>query len=200
MSVTFKDYRLVFQVASLGFFLLAAAPGVSLVVSVPRGGEQFTELWLLGPDRMAEGYPFNVQVGEDYLVYVGLGNHMGGARYYAVYVKWRNQTEPLPNATTSMPSALPLLYEFRALVSEGETWERPVTFSVLEASHYENSSRVDRLSINNRTVSVASSATWDSENRGYYYQLFFELYLYDLAEAQFRFHDRFVGIWLNMTG
>ena len=195
----FQDYSTLFLVSSLAFVLLAASPALSIVVSFPRGGERFSELWLLGPNHMAEDYPFNVRVGEQYSVYLGLGNHMGGSMYYAVYVKFRNQTEPLPNATMSMPSSLPSLCEFRAVVIDGGTWEKLVTFSVLEASSFENSSFVNRLVINDRVLRVNSSAIWDSEQKGFYYQLFFELWLYNVTSESFEFNNRFVGIWLNMT-
>ena len=200
MMLRFQDYRSLFLVVSLISLLLAASPALSVVVSFPRGGEKFSELWLLGPNHMAENYPFNVRVGERYSVYLGLGNHMGESMYYAVYVKFRNQTQPLPNATISVPSSLPSLYEFRAFVSDGGTWEKPVTFSFLEASSFENASFVNRLVINDRALWVNSSGIWDSENKGFYYQLFFELWLYDVALQSFGFHNRFVGIWLNMTG
>jgi len=199
MTLRFQDYRTLFLGISLGFVLLAASPALSIVISFPSGEERFSELWLLGPNHMAEDYPFNVQVGEQYNVYLGLGNHMGGSMYYAVYVKFRNQTQPLPNAIMSLPSSLPSLYEFRAFVPDGGAWEKLVTFSVLEASLYENLSFVNRLVINDRGVRVSSSAIWDSENKGFYYQLFFELWLYDVTSQSFRFHNRLVGIWLNMT-
>ena len=195
----FQDYSTLFLVSSLAFVLLAASPALSIVVSFPRGGERFSELWLLGSNHMAEDYPFNVRVGEQYSVFLGLGNHMGGSMYYAVYVKFRNQTQPLPNATVSMPSSLPSLCEFRAVVVDGGTWEKLVTFSVLEDSSYRNSSFVNRLVINDRVLRVNSSAIWDSEQKGFFYQLFFELWFYDVPSESFEFHNRFVGIWLNMT-
>jgi hypothetical protein len=40
---------------------------------------------------------------------------------------------------------------------------------------------------------------WDSESHGFLFQLFFELWLYDLASQGFQYHNRFVGVWLNMT-
>ena len=199
MTFKFQDYRSVFLAASLVFVLLGASPALSTVISLPRGGERFSELWLLGPNHMAEDYPFNVKVGELYKVHLGVGNHMGESMYYAVYVKFRNQTQPLPNATASMPSLLPVLLDFRAFVGDGETWEKPVVFSVAQASRAGNSSFVDQLVINGRSVWVNSSAVWDVENNGFYYQLFFELWLYDVASQGFGFHSRFVGIWLNMT-
>jgi len=196
----FQNYRTLFRVAGLTCVLLAVYPALSTVVTFPEGGERFSELWLLGPGHMAENYPFNVRVGEQYSIYLGLGNHMGSSMYYVIYVRFRNQTQPVPNVTISMPSSLPSLYEFRAAVLDGDTWEKLVTFSVLEASRCENSSFVNRLVINDRAVLVNSSAIWDSENRGFYYQLFFELWVYNVAGSRFQFHDRFVGIWLNMTG
>ena len=131
---------------------------------------------------------------------MGFGNHLGEAVYYAVYVKFRNQTQPLPNSTLSQPSSLPSLYEMRAFASDGGTWEKLVIFSVLEFSRFENSSFVKGLVINDQVVSVDSSAVWNVEQMGFYYQLFYELWLYDVASERFMFHNRFVGIWLNMTG
>jgi hypothetical protein len=200
MTLRFQDYRSVFLGVSLVCLLLAASPALSTVVSLPRGGERFSELWVLGLNHMAEDYPFNIHVWDQYSVYVGLGNHLGEAGYYAVYVKFRNQTEPLPNATLSEPSSLPSLYEFRAFAADGGTWETLVTFSVLGFSRVGNSSFVKDFIINDQVVHFDSSATWDVEQVGFYYQLFFELWLYDTSSQEFMFHNRFVGIWLNMTG
>jgi hypothetical protein len=199
MTSKLQDYRNLLLAASLIALLLAALPAVSVLVSFPKVGEMFSELWLLGPNHMAEDYPFNVKVGESYTVYLGVGNHMGGSMYYAVYVKFRNQTQALPNATASAPSSLPILYEIRAFIPDGGTWEKLVAFSVSEASQFETSSFVNRLVINDRGVWTNSSAVWDLERNGFYYQLFFELWIYDVVSQSLGFHNRFVGIWLNMT-
>jgi len=197
--MNFEEYRTVFVTGSLVLMLIAAAPALSLIIALPDGSERFSELWLLGPNHMAEDYPFNVGVNETYSVFVGVGNHMGDLMCYLVYVKFRNQTEPLPNATASEPSPVRPLYEFRAFVADGDTWEKPLAFSVLEASHNGDSMFVDRLSINDVVFVVNASTRWDSEYKGFYYQLFFELWLYNMASQSFQYHDRFVGIWLNMT-
>jgi len=195
-----EEYRMVFVTGSLILMLIATVPTVGLIVPFPDVGERFSELWLLGPNRMAEGYPFNVGVNETYSVFVGVGNHLGDSAYYLVYVKFRNQTEALPNVTVSEASPLAPLYEFRAFVADGDTWESPLTFSVLEVSRDGDYMFVDRLSINDASFSVNASTRWNSEYEGFYFQLFFELWLYDVAAWSFRFHDRFVGIWLNVTG
>jgi len=197
--VNLEDYRTLFIVATLGLTLIVAAPALSVVVPIRSGSEQFSEFWLLGPTHMAEGYPFNVGVGGEYSVFVGVGNHMGSSEYYVVYVKFRNQTQPLPNATASTPSPLPPLYEFQFFVADGETWESPLTFAFQNVSLQGDSMFLGGVTINGVAFSVDSFSMWDSENSGFYYQLFFELWLYNMTSRSFRYHNRFVGIWLNVT-
>jgi hypothetical protein len=192
------DYKLVFMSAGLIGILLFASPMLSLVLHLP-GGERFSELWILGPGHMAEDYPFNVKVDESYLVYVGVGNHMGLSAYYAVYVKFRNQTEPLPNATAGTPSPLPPLYEYRMVIRDGEVWEAPLTFSVLKVSSLDGQCFVEALNINNVTFTVNKPTSWDANNTGYYYQLFIELWIYNAESKGLEFHNRFVGLWVNIT-
>ncbi len=194
-----KDYRTLFLVATLGLALVAASPVLSVVLPFQVGSERFSELWLLGPEHMAEGYPFDVSAGEMYTVFVGVGNHMGSSEYYVVYVKFCNSTQSLPDVTGSTPSSLPPLCEYRFFVADGKTWESPVTFAFQDVSFQGDSVFVGSVTINDVTFSVDASAGWDSENLGFYFQLFFELWRYDVALRDFRFHDRFVGMWLNMT-
>jgi uncharacterized membrane protein len=199
MTLKLQDYRNLLLSACLIALLLAALPAVSVLVTFPEVSERFSELWLLGPGHMEEDYPFNIIVGESYSVYLGIGNHMGSSTYYAVLIKFRNQTQPLPNATTSTPSSLPVLHEIRTFIQDNETWERLVTFSVTNASRSETLSSINRLVINDRGVWTNSSAVWDSERDGFYYQLFFELWIYDTASKNLEFHSKFVTLWLNMT-
>jgi len=193
------DYRVVFAAVGLIGLLLIATPTLSAFLQLPSG-EKFSELWVLGPGRMAEGYPFNVEAGQNYTVYVGVGNHMASSVYYVLYVKFRNQTEPLPNSTDGTPSPLPPLYEYRAIIPDGEVWEASLTFSFPHVSRFENECLVEALAINDVTFAVDKPAMWDVNGTGYYYQLFLELWIYSLESESFQFHNRFVGIWLNMTG
>ena len=195
-----EEYKSVFAVTVLGLILVAAFPTVSMVLPFPEGAERFSEFWLLGPEHMAEGYPFNVRGGEmQGPIYVGAGNHMGSSEYYVVYVKFRNQTQPFPNATVSEPSPLSPLYEFQFFLADGETWEAPVSFMVEDVGFEGNVSFVPGISINGHVFPVDVFSSWDSEYEGFYFQLFFELWLYSGDLRDFEFHDRFVGIWLNMT-
>jgi hypothetical protein len=75
-----------------------------------------------------------------------------------------------------------------------------VTFGFQDVSVEEDVVSVGEVTINDVVFSVDASARWDAENDGFYFQLFFELWRYDVKLQGFRFHDRFVGIWLKMTG
>ena len=59
---------------------------------------------------MAENYLFNVAIGQNYSVYVGVGNHMGSSVYYVLYAKFSNQTDQMPNVTAGTPNPLQPLY------------------------------------------------------------------------------------------
>jgi hypothetical protein len=157
------------------------------------------EVWVLGPGHMAEDYPFNVTAGVSYLVYVGVGNHMGSSTYYVVYVKFRNETEPLPNVTTGAPSVLAPLYEYHVFLEDGGNSDVPLAFSFSNVSFSGGQSTVGSLTINGVPFIVGKSVSWDAVNSGYFYQLFMELWIYDPASDGFSFHNRFVTRWLNMT-
>lgn len=195
-----EDYRTVFASVSLVLILVAAFPGLNVAISFPRSVERFSELWILGPERMAEGYPFNVTAGEGQgPVHIGVRNHMGASQYYLVHAKFRNQTQPLPDVLASEASPLPPLYEFRFFLADEETWETSMSFVVKDVVFKWNSSFVGLISINDHVFPINLSSRWNSDQNGFYYELFLELWLYDQMLQSFRFHERFVGIWLNMT-
>jgi hypothetical protein len=195
----FEDYRVVFAAVGLIGVLLFASPTLGLVLHLP-GGEKFSELWVLGPGHMAEDYPFNVTADVSYLVYVGVGNHLGSSTYYVVYVKFRNETEPLPNVTTGAPSVLAPLYEYRMFLEDGGNSDVPLNFSFSNVSFSGNQSAVGSLTINGVPFIVGKSVSWDAVNSGYFYQLFIELWIYSAESDDFQYHNRFVSRWLNVTG
>jgi hypothetical protein len=196
--MSLEDLKLLYVFSCIALSVIILSPTLAMVIRLPSG-EKFSELWLLGPGHMAEDYPFNVLPNQVYEMYLGATNHMGGLEYYMVYAKFRNQTEPLPDSINGTPSALEPLVEYRLFLDDNETWEREISFSFENASFQGNTSRVSRLIINGFTFEIDKAAMWDEENGGFYYQLFFELWLYNATCSCFQFHNRFVGIWLNMT-
>lgn len=196
--MTLSEYRTLFITVTLVLILIAASPVLGFVFPF-QGSERFSELWILGPEHMAKDYPFNIRANETYKIFVGVGNHMASSSYYAVYVKFRNQTEPLPNITAGAPSPLPVLYEYCILIRDGETWEGPLAFSISKVSFSENHSSIRALTVNNVTFSVDKQVSWDFRQKGFYYQLFIELWIYNSQSDAFQFHNRFVSRWLNVT-
>jgi hypothetical protein len=193
-----EDYRTVFVVVGLIGVLLFASPTLSLVLRLP-GSERFSELWVLGPGRMAKDFPFNVEAGREYLVYVGVGNHMGSSAYYVVYVKFRNASEPLPNATEGVASSLPTLYAYSVFLSDGQVWEGALNFSFSDVVFGQNVSSVGRMRVNDVWANVDKSGVWDNVTSGYFYQVLVELWRYNTTSGDFEFHNWFVTLWLNMT-
>ena len=192
------DLKLVYVASVAVLSLIIVAPTVMMVVTLP-GGERFSELWLLGKNRLAEDYPFNVKVNEAYTVYLGLGNHLGGLEYYMVYVKFRNQTESSPDSLNGTSSVLEPLSEYRVFLGDSEVWEKEITFSFEGIAFDGNVCKISNLVLDGLVLNVDKVAAWDSATNGFYCQLFFELWLYNAAPSGFQYHNRFVGIWLNMT-
>ena len=198
--VNLEGYRSLFFVGSLVLVLVVALSALSLLKSFSVEGEHFSEFYVLGPGHLAEDYPFNVEESGNYSVYVGVDNHMASSIFYNVRVKFRNQNEPLPNATAGTPSPLPTLYEYNVFLEDESNWETLLNFSFSGISFSGNYCRVESLEINGFKFNVDNSVLWDEENNGYYYQLFFELWIYQVESDTFEFHNRFVDIWLNMKG
>ena len=194
-----EAYRTLFMVVTLGLAFVAASPLLSMIMPYRGSSKEFSEFWLLGPDHMAEGYPFDVGVDETYRVFIGIDNHMGGSEYHKVSVKFRSSTQSLPDISSSEPSSLSPLYEYLVFVGDGEVWESPETFGFQDVSVEDDVLSVGDIIINDVVFPVDASVSWDSENNGFFFQLFFELWRYDMELHGFRFHERFVGIWLNMT-
>ena len=107
--------------------LLIASPAIAGAIQLPEG-EQFSELYLLGPEQMAQNYPSNIAVGQNYSVYVNVGNHLGSSAYYVLYVKLGNATDQLPNITLQTPSPLQPLYEYRFSIKDSDIWQRAPKF------------------------------------------------------------------------
>jgi hypothetical protein len=199
MMVKLEETRTLIMVATLMVALVVASPALGIIVPFGGVSEQFSELWLLGPGHMAEGYPFNVGEGEGYSVFVGVGNHMNGSEYYMVKVKLGNGSEVLPDIDGGVPSSLSPVYEYRFFVGDGEVWESAVAFGFEDVAVEDDVLSVGELVVDGEGFPVDASVVWDADKGGYFLVLFFELWRYDVEYDLFRFDSRFVGLWLNMT-
>jgi len=197
--VSFKSY----QIHLIVIVLVVALVGASFVFGdfefFPEASEQFSEFWLLDADRMTENYPFNVSSGESYTVFVNVANQMGSSQQYRVYAKFRDSNQSALERDTGLPSSSSPLYEFEFSVEDEEVWQSAVNFGFQDVSVEDDVLTVGDVIINGGVHSVDASTSWDSRRNGFYFELFFELWRYDADLRSFRFDDRSVGIWLNMT-
>jgi len=194
------EYRVPFMVAIGILTLLVASPALSRLLAYPRT-EFFTEMWLLGPNHTAEGYPFNITSGQSYNVFLGIGNHLGYCAYYVVEAKFRNQTQSAPNSFNRTSSSLTSLFSIPAFVADQGTWELPVTFS-FDYKYNPTLTQIElyKMTLNGVDLDMHNySIALDSKNNSFLGNLFFELWLYNMTSTSFQYHNRFVGIWLNIT-
>ena len=192
------DYKLIFVVVGLIGVLLVASPVLSEIIR-PAATEKFSELYLLGPEHSIQDYPRNVIVGQNYSFYVGVSNHLSSSACYVLYLKFKNLTVSFPNDTLGVPSVVSPLYENRFILQNGQTWESPVTFSISDAIFSNNQSIAKTLIINNIQYQVNLPASFDSVNKGFDYQIFFELWLYNPTTGSLSFNSRYVSLDLILT-
>ena len=192
-----KDFRNLFFVCSVVLVFFAISPTLNLLLNF-YVEESFSELSLLGPNHVADDYPFNLLLNHEERLFVKVGNHMGESSYYRVFVKFRNQTQSQPSKDD--PSLLAPLYEYRVFLLDSDVWEGEIKFTFLEVTHGSEYVQINKMMINNVILELDSISMWDSEYQGYYFQLFFELWYYDVGLDRFNYYDQgFVGVWLNMT-
>ena len=192
------DVKLIYVSSCVLLALIIVLPTLIPFISSSQG-EHFSELYILGSDHALENIPFNVAAGSLSTVYLGIGNHMGELTSYLVYVKMRNQTESMPNSLIGDPSSLSPIFEYRAILDDGEVSEKEFSFSIDDVSFDGNESRVSGLSINGNFVSVEKVAVWAEEENGFLYQFLFELWIYNPASSSFEFNNRSVWFMFNLT-
>lgn len=197
-------YAVTFFVVVAIVALLVASPALSRVLVYPRT-EFFSEMWILGSNHTAEDYPFNVSSGQNYDIYLGIGNQLGYCAYYQVEVKFRNESQSMPSSLGAVenrvPSDLPSLFNVSAFVADQGSWELPISFG-FDYVYNANANVVgfESLKFNGNVLSLAGESTvWNGTTSRFYGDLVFELWLYNSSSRSFGYHDRFVDLKLNLT-
>lgn len=193
------DYKLVFVVVGLIGVLLIASPALFGAISSLSEGKQFSEFYLLGPEKKAENYPSNIAVDQTYSVYLNVVNRLGYSAYYILYVKLANESEQLPNTTHGKPSPLLPLYEYRFSIPNGASWQNLLSFSVSKAAITPTNSVINTLKINGNELNVEKQTAWNSNTTQFTYRLFFELWLYNEKTGLAEFNNSYVNLRLNLT-
>jgi hypothetical protein len=190
------EYKLIFIVVGLIGVLLLSSPAILAFIQIP-GEEPFSELYILGPNKMADGYPSDISTGQNYSLYAVVGNQLGSPAYYVLYVKLLNGTDPLPNPLTGDPSPVEPNYEYDFVVQNCTDIQLPLTFSV-EASFNANYSFIDTITINDFAIKANKQVLSGSNTTSYPYILLIELWLYNMHSNAFEYTNRFVYLKLDL--
>lgn len=116
----------------LCIILLAAVimtiAGVLGLIGSPAEKERFTEFYILGENRTAVNFPMNITRGQDYLMFIGIGNHEHKAMTYTVETWFRTiDTGETSNLTTH---AAPYIFDRRTVeLQHNETVILPLNVS-----------------------------------------------------------------------
>jgi len=94
---------------------------------LPTNNEPFSELGILGPGQKIAGYPTTVAVGQQFPLYVYVGNHEGVIEYYQVLVKEGNQATVISNSTSAN---LPPVLADSLVLGDNSSTTFPVTLSM----------------------------------------------------------------------
>jgi hypothetical protein len=199
-----SEYKVLFIVVTVVVALFVASPVLSRVLVYPRT-EFFSEMWLLGPNHKAEGYPYNISRGQNYTVFLGIGNQLGYCAYYVVEVKFRNETQSAPSSfgpiENRTPSSMPSLFNISAFVADEQDWELPLAFSLdYEVSLDRSQVMFHNLTLNDEILGLEGySMAWNSTRKVFFGNLMFELWIYDAQATALSYHSRFVDLKFNMT-
>ena len=202
--MSLDDWHLVFVSVCLALVLAICSPLV--MAYLPRGGESFFALAVLGEEGMAEHYypgddPL-IEVGEEVRWTLYLYNHVGEAQYVAVRVKLLDSTMLAPNSTSCSPSPSPVVYEVRRVMMDNETWLYPFSWSIEDVEPVGDFLEIKQLSMNGGPIGTRAVAVGGSN-----YRFIIELWVYDEGIKDFRFGWRYGDelrcvwnqVWFNAT-
>lgn len=198
MKIQIDNLRIIFVAVGLIGVLLFASPTVANLVAPPVG-EQFSGIYVLGPNHDLKDVPYYIKVGDTYSIYLGVLNEMGSSSYYTCFVKILNMADPLPNATIGALNYLPNLSEYNLFISNTEKWEKSITFKVNDLTITNGVSHLSSITINGINYTVNKDSELNSDKTGYYYSLLVELWIYNSTVGVSQYHNRYVNVILNLT-
>jgi len=131
------------------------------VITFPKQGERFTEFFILGEHQKSADYPGQIAVGEQYPLYIGVGNHEYRPvtymiRTYGMLMEFDNTTN------TSRIMSIDPLWQHSLTLAHNETTLIPYNLSV-EKSGY---NRIEFL-LFNETVPGPAVSSSDLINASY---------------------------------
>jgi len=124
------------------------------VITFPKQGERFTEFFILGEQQIAADYPDRINVGEQYPLYIGVGNHeyrpvTFTIRTYGMLMEFNTTT----NASRIM--SMDPLWQHSLTLAHNETAMIPYNLSVNKSGY----NRIEFLLFNEAVPGPAVSSS-----------------------------------------
>lgn len=188
---------IIIAISILGLLIIVSTLFIG-IIKLPEE-KYFSEIYLLGPEQMAQNYPFNIIPNQNYSVYLGVGNHLGATTYYIVNVMLLNNEQMFPESYSEISSSIETLYRCRFLIQNDERFEYPLIFSIANVSIYENKLKVGNLFINGIDYPVNITTLWDSKDSTFEYRLIFELWKFNSNNWLIQSDGTWVSLRLNAT-
>lgn len=110
--------------------LLSAVVAVYPIFEEGRIVEPFSELGLLGPLGKLGDYPRQLVVGQEFNLFLYVGNHEGRSEYYRVEAKVGDQSM---NVSDTEPLGVPVFRSWEAVLLNESNTTIPITLSLGEA-------------------------------------------------------------------
>ncbi|OQA53857.1 MAG: hypothetical protein BWY45_02838 [Euryarchaeota archaeon ADurb.Bin294] len=135
--------------------ILAAIGTTIFVIVFPKEGEKFTEFYILGEKRMAADYPDRLIIGEEYPMYIGVGNHEYRNISYTIEVH-QMAMETDESGNVSFITRMNMTDRISVPVSHNETVTVPYNLSAADIGY----NRIEFLLFNE---SVPVRSVWGME-------------------------------------
>ena len=156
-----------------------------------------SEMWLLGPERTAEYYPYNITSNQDYTVYLGVKNRLNEDAEYSIRIKLCDNTQQLPHSATAEFSPLPSIEEFDFSLSDEETWETRFDFAI-NYDIDQNLTQIENIKINGVTFSINQNLILDSNQDSFNVILVFELWSKNGTVSTFEYTNQYLQLILKL--
>ena len=115
------------KTVAVGLLLVVAGFTVFQAFFADRVVEPFSELGILGPNMKIGDYPRELAVGEEFDLYLYVGNHMGSTQLYRVYVKLGSRDL---NVSDTEAYGAPVLTSVDAALADESNETIPMSLSV----------------------------------------------------------------------
>lgn len=157
-----NDWTDYFLSAVLGLVFITAVGTTVLVIVLPKENSYYTDFFLLGPDGKAFDYPQEITPGQDYPIFIGVGNHEKRNVTYIIEIWNMNATFDTATNNTQIISMDPK-DRFSFTIGENETTIIPYSMSVSKTGY----NRVAFLLFNNSFPGSVLTGNSDRVNASY---------------------------------